>query len=246
MNPWTRLRRSAAQLGWPDALCHALDRLLATLGWRLRKYYFVAQPTAARPAAGPVRGAAFSVRLAGNGGEVPLSHPRPRAVICQRFAQGAQTLQAWHGNDGNELAAFLWFVPHTYMEDEVRARYRLASRASLWDFDVYVAPAYRLGPAFLRLWSEAHTLMRSRGVAWTCSRISADNPGSRAAHARLGAVALGTAFFLTCGGWQWMVATRKPYFHLSRHPAACPQLLFDTSTLGRGATPEPTCPASMN
>lgn len=252
MDTANRLRRTAAQLGWPDTLCYCLDRLLARIGWRLRKYYFVAQPTAqattpARSglhrAALPERGGAFTIRLASGGADVPLTHPRPRAVICRRFAQGAQTLQAWRGE---QLAGFLWFLPNAYQEDEVRARYRLASPQSLWDFDVYVAPEYRLGPLFRRLWSEAHVMMRSQDVRWTCSRISAYNPASRGAHARLGAVTLGAAVFLSCGEWQWTFATQAPYFHLSRHPAAFPELLFDTSTLEAGATPEPPCPVSTN
>ena len=250
MKTANRLRRTAAQLGWFNTLCYGLDRLLSRLGWRLRKYYFVAQPTAqappARPQRKPVlpeRGATFTVRLASAGREVPLTHPRPRAVISQRFAQGAQTLQAWHGG---KLAGFLWFLPHAYQEDEVRVRYRLASAESLWDFDVYVAPDYRLGPLFRRLWSEAHVMMRSQGVRWTCSRISAYNPASRGAHARLGAVTLGSAVFLSCGDWQWTFATQAPYFHLSRNPAAFPELLFDTSTLEPGANPEPPCPVSTN
>lgn len=249
MNPLDRLRRSIVQLGLFDTLCYGLDSLLQRKGWRLRKYYFVAQPTSAPPSGPPARvrvpqrGAGLSVRLASDGRDIPLSHPRPRAVIAQRFAQGAQTLQAW---DGPELAAFLWFLPNAYQEDEVRARYRLASSDSLWDFDVYVAPDYRLGPAFRRLWGDAHLLMRQRGVRWTCSRISAYNPGSRTAHARLGAVTLGSAVFLSCGGWQWTAATQAPYFHFSRHPAAYPELLFDTSTLEGGANPEPPCPVSTS
>jgi hypothetical protein len=247
MNTANRLRRTAAQLGWLNTLCYGLDRALARLGWRLRKYYFVAQPTAQPSPAGarplPERGAAFTMRLASAGCDVPLTHPRPRAVISQRFAQGAQTLQAWRGD---ELAGFLWFLPRAYQEDEVRARYRLASPHSLWDFDVYVAPEYRLGPLFRCLWRDAHAMMRSQGVQWTCSRISAYNPASRACHARLGAVELGAAVFLCCGGWQWTFATQAPYFHLSRHPAAYPELLFDTSKLAAGTNMEPPCPVSTN
>ena len=247
MNTANRIRRTAAQLGWLNMLCYGLDRLLARAGWRLRKYYFVAQPTSQAAPPGrrvlPERGAGFTVRLASSGRDVPLTHPRPRAVISQRFAQGAQTLQAWHEG---ELAGFLWFLPHAYQEDEVRARYLLASPQSLWDFDVYVAPEYRLGPLFRRLWGDAHAMMRSQGVQWTCSRISAYNPASRASHARLGAVTLGSAVFLSCGEWQWTFATQAPYFHLSRNPAAFPELLFDTSKLERGINPEPPCPVSTN
>lgn len=242
MNPPTHTgaRHLLVQLGWLNAGCYALDRLLSRIGWRLYKYDFVAQPVAAGPLA-QGRGAAYAVRLAGDAGAVPAEHPRPRRVIAQRYAQGAQSLQAW---DGERLAGFLWWLPAGYQEDEVRARYLLASAQSVWDFDVYVAPAYRLGPVFRRLWEETHRLLRARGVRWTCSRISAFNAGSRQAHARLGAVRLGGALFLCCGRWQWMAASRAPYLHLSRDAASFPQLLFDTSALEPSATPEPPCPVS--
>eukprot|EP01034_Spumella_vulgaris_P022365 gene22365-28487_t len=108
MKTANRLRRTAAQLGWFNTLCYGLDRLLSRLGWRLRKYYFVAQPTAqappARPQRKPVlpeRGATFTVRLASAGREVPLTHPRPRAVISQRFAQEATKAGRYGLENGN-------------------------------------------------------------------------------------------------------------------------------------------------
>ena len=241
----TTLSLNLAQLGWLDCCCYGVDRLLRPLGWRFHKYHFVAQPIAAAPRSRG-RGASVVVRLGTQARDVPPEHPRSRHVIAQRFAQGAHTLQAWRRNDASddELVGFLWFLPHAYQEDEVRVRYRLASARSVWDFDVYVDPGHRLGPTFLRLWDEANALLRARGVDWTCSRISAYNPGSRAVHGRFGTVTLGSAVFLCCGRWQWMLANRAPYLHLSRGPAAFPTMLFDTSSLAGSAALEPSCPVS--
>jgi hypothetical protein len=52
------------------------------------------------------------------------------------------------------------------------------SGKAVWDFDVYVVPAYRLGYTFLKLWDTANAHLRSLGVRWTLSRISAFNAGS--------------------------------------------------------------------
>ncbi|WP_317202953.1 hypothetical protein [Janthinobacterium sp.] len=224
-----RLTHNIVQLGYWNAAWYGVHRLLGLFGWRLYKYYFLAQPVAAAELARG-RGKAIDVRLATGEGEVPADCGRSRAVVAQRFAQGAQCLQAWRGA---ELTGYLWFLHDAYLEDEVRVRYHLTAAESVWDFDVYVTPEARLGPTFLRLWDETNHLLRGRGVRWSCSRISAFNAGSRHAHARLGAVELDGALFLCCGRWQWMLASCAPYVHLSRRPEAFPELHFDTRPLGR-------------
>jgi hypothetical protein len=225
-----RVGQNVAQLGAWDAICYFAGVALRRLGIRLYKYEFVAQPVAAAPLARG-RGKAVDVRLVTDSAGVPRDYPRPAHVVADRFAQGALTLQAWKGDD---LAGFLWLLHDGYREDEVRADYRLASAASVWDFDVYVAPEYRMGPTYLRLWDEANTLLRERGVRWTCSRISSFNVASRNAHARLGTVRMGGALFLCAGRWQLSCVTQAPFLHLSRRGA--PQLTFDTAAL---APPQP-------
>jgi len=220
-----RVEQNVAQLGWWDAACYFASVALGRLGVRLYKYEFVAQPVATAPLARG-RGKAIDVRLVTGIDGVPDIYPRPSHVVADRFAQGALTLQAWKG-DG--LAGFLWLLHDGYREDEVRADYRLASPASVWDFDVYVAPEFRMGPTYLRLWEEANSLLRARGVCWTCSRISSFNVASRNAHARLGTVRMGGALFLCAGRWQLSCVTQAPYLHLSRK--AAPRLTFDTAAL---------------
>jgi hypothetical protein len=162
-------------------------------------------------------------------------------VLAARYAQGACSLAAVKRG---ELVGFLWLRFDAYQEDEVRARYLLPSAQSCWDFDVWVRPQERLGPAFPRLWDEANHLLRARAVRWSCSRISAFNAASLRAHASIGTVPMGSATFLRCGGWQWMLATRAPYCHLSRAPAAFPRLCFDTSALCHPPAMESLCRTS--
>ncbi|HEX8406057.1 MAG TPA: hypothetical protein VF670_15645 [Duganella sp.] len=237
------LRHTLAQLGWLNALLYWLGRSLAGASggrWTLYRYRFVAQYVGDAPASRVVgRGADITIGPYLPDEPLPDGYPRPEPVVRARFAQGARSLSAWRNG---RLAGFLWLVPDAYHEDEVRARFRLASPRSSWDFDVWIDPDERLGWVFPRLWEAARAQLRAGGIRWTCSRISAFNPASLRAHARIGTVPLGEALFVRCGGWQWMFATLAPYFHLSRDPASFPQLMFDTSTLADVTPQEQPCP----
>jgi hypothetical protein len=233
---WRRYGQGIAQLGCFDALLYHGDRALSRLSggrYGLYKYHFVAQPVAVESLCGG-RGAKIAVRLCRRRADLPADYPRDGRVLDQRYADGAVSLAAVScdaGGDGERLTGFLWLIFDAYQEDEVRARYILASPRSSWDFDVWVAPRERLGPSFARLWDEANRVLRARAVRWSCSRISAFNGASLRAHARIGTVRLGTATFLRCGNWQWMFATVAPYAHLSRGAASFPRLVFDTGRL---------------
>ena len=234
----TGLRHTYSQLGWLNASLYCLGRVLERVSggrWQLYRYYFVAQQVDDADLAG-ARGGDIDIALMDAGSIGQIAYPRPAHVIRQRYAQGAFSLVA---RRQGQLAGFLWLILDAYQEDEVRARYRLLSSEAAWDFDVWVRPEDRMGWVFRRLWDEARRLLRRRAVRWSCSRISAFNPSSLRAHARIGTRRLGHALFLRCGGWQWMYASLPPRFHLSRHPASFPQLSFDTTTLTHQ---EPPCP----
>jgi len=87
---------------------------------------------------------------------------------------------------------------------------------------VYVDPAFRMGRLFARLWDTANRYLRERGVDWSLSRISAFNPESLQAHARLGLRRLGSATFVCAGRVQLAVLTMPPFVHLSLSPASRP------------------------
>jgi hypothetical protein len=231
----TRILRIIRQLGCFNAFLLALSRVIDRSSggrWRLQRYLFVAQvlPTAPLCAG---RGRDIRIRLLTESAAVPEGCPRPHAVVRDRYRQGAQALAAFREE---RLAGFLWFVFGAYQEDEVRAHFSLPSPDCVWDFDVWVRPEERLGWTFRRLWEAARLLLRARGARWSCSRISAFNAASLRAHAAIGTTRLGSAIFLNCGNWQWMLATMPPYAHLSRSADAVPNLLIMPK--------EPICPIS--
>lgn len=215
-----------AELGARNTAWYALARCLRIFGVQMYRYQFVAQPVA--PGALRAVPGKLAMRPIASLDQLPDTYPRPREVVAARFRQGGCNIAAWKGE---ELAGILWYQLGAYQEDEVRARYCLPSPRSCWDYDVFIKPSMRLGTAFCRLWDEANCRLRERGIAWTCSRISAFNAGSLRAHARIGSVPMGSATFFRTGRWQLMFSSRAPYCHLSNGPASWPQLVFDTRPL---------------
>lgn len=204
----------AKTLGIGTAAWYAVARFLevATLGrLRLICYRFVAQPVPEQGQAAPARGSAIELRMLQP--DDPLVHqlPRPPAVVAQRFRDGARCLAAVKSG---RIVGFLWYKEREYVEDEVRCCYRFDPAAAVWDFDVYVDPELRLGRLFARLWDFANCELRALGYRWTISRISAFNPESLAAHARLGARRLGSAIFIGAGPLQVSFASFRPYLHV--------------------------------
>mgnify|MGYP003601672253 CR=1 FL=1 len=240
-----RLAASVARLGWRDTAWLAVARLLERVpGGRcaLYRYQFVAQAVAPGSLCGG-RGRSITVAPCMAEADLPPGPLRRPGVLGERYRQGAQCLVARTGRGGQAagMAGWIWLLRHGCQEDEVRARYALASRQSSWDLDVWVHPAQRGGLVFARLWEEANAVLHAQGVRWSCSRISRFNRASLSAHARLGTHALGTATFIRCGSWQWMAASVPPYLHLSRHRADVPLLAFDTTPLPHYPSLELTC-----
>lgn len=201
-------RSAVERLGVVDAALMAVDRALAWISRgraRLHKYYFMAQPV---PAAAPVRMRAAGIAVE----ELAAGDPRlallarPGDELQRRFAAAARCFGAWHGDT---LAGFLWFTAGAYEEDEVRCTFRVEPRdEAVWDFDVHVEPAFRLGRTFALLWEAAFGAMRARGVRWTLSRVSAFKAESMRAHQRLGARRTGWAIFLSFGSLQITLTSR--------------------------------------
>lgn len=203
------------------------------------RYYLVAQPVPETPLLPEGRGRNITIRELGPGDPALGHFPRPAQVMESRFAQGAVCYAAFRGD---APIGFIWFCPGDYEEDEVRCLFRpLPAGAAAWDFDVYIADRHRLGPAFAKLWDAASADMRRRGVGWTLSRISAFNPQSLAAHARLGARALGRLTFLGAGSLQLMAGGCPPYVHGSlwhgRRPVIPVRAPASKTTGEKGAIP---------
>jgi hypothetical protein len=211
-----KFRDAVREIGLRDACLLAFGRALIALTRgraRLVKYYFMAQPAAPKGLRAP-SGGRFAFSWVD--GTCPLlsQADRPAAVIADRFAQGARCLLATTSD--SRFAGFLWYVAGPYDEDEVRVRYRpLPQRSTAWDFDVSIMPEHRMSRLFGYLWQRAGVALAEQGVTHTISRISAFNPGSLAAHRRLGGTLVGHATFLRIGRWQWMRASMPPHWHLS-------------------------------
>jgi len=207
-------RQLAKTLGLRAAACYAIARALERVSFgalRLINYQFVAQPVAPEDGVAPGRSGSIELRRLGRDDPLVAQFPRPPEVIAKRFRDGAHCLAAVKAG---RLVGFLWYMEREYLEDEVRSCYRFNPATAVWDFDVYVDPEFRLGRLFARLWEVAHRDLRAAGYRWTISRISAFNPASLAAHARLGARRLGGAVFLVAGPLQVSFASIAPHFHL--------------------------------
>lgn len=223
-----RMRALIADLGAANAALHLFDRVLSvvTAGRvRIFKYYFVAQPVPetaflARPSA------RMTVREISAGDRQIADFPRPRDVIEDRFRQGARCFALY--GDGR-FVGFIWLLFGSYQEDEVRCRYTPGAYCA-WDFDVHIEPSFRLGRAFARLWDEANAIMRTKGVRWSLSRISAFNPASMTSHARMGAHRMGSALFFKVGMAQVMVGTQAPYFYVSITEKSFPTIKLAPAT----------------
>lgn len=230
---WRKLRDKWRTLGGIDTVWFIVDTMLRRGSGgaaQFVKYYIVAQPVdaaATAAATGTTR-----IYLGERVDDIMRQAPRPEATLQSRFAQRSRCVVA--ERDG-ELAGFIWWCPQPYREDTVRCDYHWSppDRAR-WDYDVYVAPPFRMGRLFVRLWQNAHAALHAEQVQWTLSRIDAFNAGSLAAHRRLGAREIGRVCFLVLGPCQIMFASSAPYVHVSLGRHRVPALRLDISGLTSG------------
>lgn len=215
----------AHRLGAVNALLYAAARAVSLASsdrWRIYHYCFVAQPVPHAALAPQARASEIVVRRVGADDPLVAQFPRPRGVIAERYRMGATCLAA---EKQGRFVGFLWIKEAQYPEDEVRCMYVLEPQgASVWDFDVYIDPAFRFGRTFARLWDHANAWLRQREYRWSLSRISAFNPDSLAAHRRLGSRRVGTAVFLCMGRAQLSVLDRAPFVHLGWREDQAPVL----------------------
>jgi hypothetical protein len=219
------LRNTARELGWGLTLAYALHRLLQAAGiGRVVPYAFVAQPVGAGAYAQLRDDPKTLVRHAAPGDPLEASFPRPREVNRARWASGARCHVC---TVGGEFAGTIWIQRQRYEEDEVRCDYVIAQPdRCVWDFDVVVAPKYRLGRTMGRLWKAVDAELARDGVRWTLSRISLFNPASLRSHTRLGAVPVGWASFLVIGPMQLAISSAAPRVHVSLRGGTRPSYLI--------------------
>lgn len=219
------LRATVRSLGWADGLTYLLAKLLerASRGrLRLIKYRLVVQPITDGIGLAPHRGRSIRVRevLQGDPLLQRMQHVAP--AIEWRFRQGARCLAALKDQ---ELCAYLWWIEGPYREDEVRSTFvPVPADRCVWDFDVYVYPAHRLGPAMPVLWDAATRMLYGCGFRHTCSRISAFNRPSLEAHRRLGATVVSTRLYLVAGPAQICMSGDAPRLHVSLSDRSAPRI----------------------
>ena len=222
------MRRVFRRVGARHTLAYLLSRLLsAASGDRVRlvKYLIVAQPIGAGALDAVKPDRSTEIVQAGPQSELARYFPRPDAVIRRRFASGASCYCALVKK---EFAGFLWILADRYEEDEVRCTYVLeAPQQSVWDFDVYIEPKFRLSRTLARLWHAVDARLNERGVRWSFSRISAFNAESLAAHAKLGIIECQSATFLVIGQFQLSFLSQRPYVHASFSACRRPAIRLD-------------------
>lgn len=200
------------RIGWIGWLAYAADRGLAAISAgrvRLTSLWFYAQPVKQIPAVERRESDRIEIRVVTEH-EIPESaFGRPPGAVAERFAHGSICIAA---TNGTELAGFMWLEFDHLRERLVRCDFVPAPRGkACWDFDLFVAPRYRLGRTFGRLWSHARAYLGERGIETTLSWIAFDNVASRRAHERMGARRVGWALVLGAWKLQIVVASDRPF-----------------------------------
>lgn len=211
----SRISTTYRDFGLFDGALYVLARLMQQFsGGRLRliRYYLLAQPVPwPFKAACPASPSSTVVEVLRHD-SVNQNFPRDRAILDGRYAAGHRCFAAMVKG---RFAGYIWLARGQYDEDEVCCRYVLERPdSSAWDFDVYVAPEFRMGRTFARLWDAANEILSLQGICWSFSRVSAFNPASIRSHARLGTHKLASATFLCIGDLQISITGRAPFVRI--------------------------------
>ncbi len=210
------LKSTLRSLGWVDGLTYLLAQAVSRLTRghvRIISYDLVVQPITDGLDLPVHRGKDIEIREIVAGDPLLAAMDRPAEIVDFRFEQGARCLVALKKG---ELAGFLWWTQGPYTEDEVRCVFVPEPQGqAIWDFDVYVAPRYRFSPIFPCLWHVATKQLFSQGYRYSCSRISAFNPASLAAHRRLGAKIVDRRLFICFGRLELSLSRQSPRFYVS-------------------------------
>lgn len=211
-----RVRVDIRALGKLGFAFYYLDRLLRKLAFgngHLMGMWFYMQPVAGEARARPAPNEHTTIGVV-RPGEIPdAAFGRPEGVVAQRFRDGSVCIASRHDD---ELQGFMWLSFGPLRERLVRCDFEPAvPAATSWDYDFFVAPKYRMGRTFARLWDCANEYLRSRDIRWTGSWIGFTNLASARAHERLGAHRVGWAVFVTIGRVQLTVASMRPWLHVS-------------------------------
>lgn len=209
------MQRTAAKMNASTWLSYAAGRVASALPLlHYHRYRFLAVPVSGMPAM--PRG--YAVRPMG---AVDLSGriDADDEVIAYRLQQGMTPLAA--GREGT-LVGVTWVTEKSFLEDEVRAHYKLPPDAA-WDTGLWIEEEHRMSRAFAALWAGTASWLRERALEWSISRVADYNLASIRPHYGMGAVDLGTATFTGLGPLQF-ASRGSPYVSL-RAPS---EIRFET------------------
>lgn len=185
-------RSDIRAMGFGGWVFYLMDRLLDRISRgraRLWVFRFYAQVVPPRPMLPASRNTRLRVGPLAEGSIDPALFDRPPGAIEERFRAGSACIAAL---DEDQLAGFMWLHFGRLRERLLECDFEpLPSGQTCWDYDLEVAPKYRLGRTFVRLWDEANRLLRDRGVAASISWVTLWNLASQRAHQRMGAQPLG-------------------------------------------------------
>lgn len=221
-----RISSSFSEFGIVSGLLYLLDQafLRANSRFRVFDYELMVQPVANESMAPANLTKSFEVRELPEGDPLLEATPPPPEIIADRFRQPTVCLGAFQKG---VFIGYQWLCFGPYEEDEVRCTFvPQPTDASVFDFDFYLFPDYRLGLGFVALWDGANAFMRERGIRFTTSRVSRFNIASRKSHAHLGWHCIGRAVFFTGKRAQLMLASVAPYCHFSFSADSRPRLLI--------------------
>ena len=206
-----RLSAPFREFGPISGCLYVADRLLQRISpnTRIFVYELMVQPIRDTSYTGMRAIKAFEHREIRAGDPALASMPVPREVIEARFKQGAICLGTFKQD---VFVGYIWFAFASYEEDEVRCTYSLVPAGeSVFDFDLYIFPEFRLGVAFVAIWQGAIAFLRDRGVRQSFSRLTRFNVASRRAHQHLGWKLVARAVTLRLWRLEYMTATVSPY-----------------------------------
>ncbi len=210
-----RLTSPFREFGWFAGLLYGIHQALQRVSpsLHLHLYELLVQPIPGAPLLPGKLAKAYEFREIAKGDpEIALMPARPD-IKESRFGQQAVCIGTFLKN---ELVGYLWLSFHTYEEDEVRCTFVLPDDGqSVFDFDLYIVPKYRMGLAFAAVWDGASQYLRQRGVRYSFSRLTRVNIASRRAHARLGTRCVGRMIVFVAGTFEFMLSSVPPYIHLS-------------------------------
>lgn len=214
--------------GWWVTLAYILHRLLSKLPKRSGCYlYFIYEQPLKLPVPTKVQRPVnnrLSYHWYQEFDQVQQQLPRPIEVLKERFSQQTQCLLV---HQDNEVAGCAWFAQQQYLEDEVRCTFDFSQLSeSVWDYDIYVFPKYRLSRLFMRMWKHAEETLYSQGFTRSLSRITAYNIQSIKSHEHLGAKKLSWICFINILGGQLMFSPMAPYLHLSLSKQSQPRVII--------------------